>query len=420
MQQNRNTVAVILINNALMTLGFGLWQAIFNNFAVEELGVRADQMGWIQSIREVPGLLGFLVGLLALFLVEIRIAGISAIAMGIGIVLTAVTHDLFGLIAATLFMSLGFHFFFSSNSAALLQTVAPQDGPRAMGRMNSIGAVATVLSTVLIFATLNAWGYRTLFIVAGVAVIAGNLIMWPFARQTVSGARRVQRTPIRRRYWLYYVLQFLSGSRRHIASTFAIFLLVRQYNVIAQVVTLLFLVNSLLGTYLHQAFGQLITRFGERRVLTFDYTMVILVFLAYVLVPQMAFLHRATFEIPALSIGSWVLFPAFLATPALLILIAIVILDHTLIGLAIAIETYMQKIALSPQEITGNLALGQTINHIAAVIIPVAGGIMWEAIGARYTFLVGLGIAVITLVLTTRIRTSGPEPVIAITPAEVP
>lgn len=65
----------------------------------------------------------------------------------------------------------------------------------------------------------------------------------------------------------------------------------------------------------------------------------------------------------------------------------------------------MQKIAVSPQEITGNLSLGQTIDHIAAVIIPVAGGIMWEAFGARYTFLVGLAIVVVALMLTTRMHT---------------
>ena len=76
MRQTRRTLIIILINNMLMTLGFGLWQAIFNNFAVEELGIRADQIGLIQSIREVPGLMGFIVGFLALILIEIRIAGL--------------------------------------------------------------------------------------------------------------------------------------------------------------------------------------------------------------------------------------------------------------------------------------------------------------------------------------------------------
>jgi predicted MFS family arabinose efflux permease len=75
-------------------------------------------------------------------------------------------------------------------------------------------------------------------------------------------------------------------------------------------------------------------------------------------------------------------------------------------GFSIAIESYMQKIALTPAEITGNVALGQTINHIAAVIVPVAGGVMWEAIGARYTFIAGIVIVVTALALTLRMRAS--------------
>jgi predicted MFS family arabinose efflux permease len=410
MQQKRAAINVILINNAIMTLGFGLWQAIFNNFAVEELGVRADQIGLIQSIREIPGLMGFLMGFLALFLIEIRIAGLSAIIMGIGILLTALTHDLFWLIAATLLMSVGFHFFFSSNSAALLLTAGEEEGPRALGQLNSWGALASVASTVFIFATLDTWGYRTLFVLAGVMVIVGSIVLWPFARQSTYGQRKRQRTPIRRQYWLYYALQFLNGSRRHIVTTFAVFLLVREYNVIAQVITLLFLAMSLIGTYLHRAFGRIVARFGERRVLQVNYVVLTFVFLCYAVIPQLEAINRPTFEVPGFSVGRWVLCPPFPATPGLLILLVIFVIDRTMIGFSIAVESYMQKIALAPEEITGNVALGQTINHIAAVIVPIAGGVTWEALGPRYTFIAGMIIVLAALALTTRMRTPQPRP----------
>ena len=408
MHQKRRALTVIYINNALMTLGFGLWQAIFNNFAVEELYVEADQIGLIQSIREVPGLLGFLVGLLALFLVEIRIAGLSAITMGIGIALTALVGDITSLIVVTLLMSVGFHFFFSSNSAALLLTVDESEGPTALGRLNSLGAMASFAATVLIFATLDAWGYRTLFVVAGVLVVLGSIALWPFARQSTRAKRAHRRTPIRRQYWLYYALQFLNGSRRHIVTTFAVFLLVREYGVIAQVITLLFLAMSLIGTYLHQAFGKIVARFGERSVLLGNYAVLTFVFLAYALIPQIEAINRPVFEVPGLSIGRWVLYPAFPATPGLVVLLVVFVIDRAMMGFSIALESYMQKIALSPDEITGNVALGQTINHIAAVIVPVAGGIVWETIGSRYTFIGGMGIVLAALALTTQMRRPAP------------
>jgi len=404
MRKIRAALVVIGLNNLLLTLGFRLWQSIFNNFAVEELGVRADQIGLIQAIREIPGLLGFLVGMLALVLVEMRIAGLSVVVMGAGIFLTAAAHSTIGLIGATLLMSVGFHFFYSSNASAVLLTVGQEEAPKVLGRLNSLSALAAVMGTLFIFGTLDAWGYRTLFRVAGAVVVAGGLVLLPFGRQPVRVRRTRRRVPLRRRYWLYYALQFLMGSRRHIFTTFAVFLLVREYRVTPQVITLLFLVNSLIGTYFHQAFGKIVARFGERRVLTVNFVLLIGVFLGYAAIPMAETLETPAIQIPGLSLGERVLFPAFVATPALLILLFLFVADNILFGFSIALQSYFQKIALGPEEITPNISLGQTINHIAAVIVPVVGGLVWAAVGPQYTFLAGVVIAVVSLALTLQMR----------------
>ena len=91
MRSTRTTLTVIFLYNLLMVIGFGVWQALFNNFAVEELGVNASQIGLIQAIREIPGLIGFVVGTLALFISELRISGISVVVLGAGIALTALS-----------------------------------------------------------------------------------------------------------------------------------------------------------------------------------------------------------------------------------------------------------------------------------------------------------------------------------------
>ena len=116
MRRFRSTLFIIALNNVLMVLGFRLWQSLFQNFAIEELGVRPGLMGVIQSLREVPGLLGFSLVALALVLTEMRIAGLSVVLMGVGVFLTGFTQDLPGLLVATVVMSIGFHFFYSSNT----------------------------------------------------------------------------------------------------------------------------------------------------------------------------------------------------------------------------------------------------------------------------------------------------------------
>ncbi len=411
MRKVRSALVVIALNNLLMVLGFRLWQSIFNNFAVEELGIHADQIGLVQAIREIPGLMGFLVGLLALALVEMRIAGLSIVVMGAGIFLTAAARDLIGLIGATLLMSVGFHFFYSSNVSAVLLTVGTEEAPKTLGRLNSLGAFASVLGALFIFATLDAWGYRTLFRVAGAVVAIGGLLLLPFGRQPVRVQRTQRRPPLRRRYGLYYALQFLMGSRRHIFTTFAVYLLVRRYGVTPQTITLLFLINSLIGTYFHQAFGKIVARFGERKVLTVNFVLLSGVFLGYALIPLARRLNAPVFQIPGVAFGEWVLFPSFSATPALLILLFLFITDHLLFGFSIALQSYFQKIALRPEDITPNISVGQTINHIAAVIVPVVGGVVWQQIGAQYTFFTGVLIVLLSLALTLRMRvpsTSGP------------
>lgn len=404
MRKIRTALVVIALNNLLMALGFRLWQSLFNNFAVEELGVRADQIGLIQAIREIPGLMGFLVGLLALLLVEMRIAGLSVVVMGAGIFLTAAAGNIAGLIGATLLMSVGFHFFYSSNVSAVLLTVGTDEAPKTLGRLNSLGALASVLGALFIFATLDAWGYRTLFRAAGATVMVGGLMLLPFGRQPVRAQRTRRRPPLRRRYGLYYALQFLMGSRRHIFTTFAVYLLVRRYGVTPQTITLLFLINSLIGTYFHQAFGKIVARFGERRVLTVNFILLAGVFLGYAVIPLVHSLASPTFQMPSVAFGDWVLFPSFPATPALLILLILFITDHILFGFSIALQSYFQKIALSPEDITPNISVGQTINHIAAVVVPVIGGVVWERIGAQYTFFAGVLIALLSLALTVRMR----------------
>ncbi len=408
MSRLRTTLVVIFLSNFVWALGFRLWEAIFTNFGVEQLGLRADQLGWVQSIREIPGLMGILIGIAAFYVLEMRIAGLSVILMGGGILMTAGVRGLPSLIAATLIMSAGFHFFSTANAAAVLITVGPDQAPRLLGRLNSLGALAALSGTALILATLNSWGYRTLFQVTGIAVTVAGVILLPFAWRSQRDRRPPRRPPLRRRYWLYYALQFLHGSRRHIFATFAVFMMVQEYHLTAQVLALLFLINYLLGTYLNQAFGQAVARYGERRILTVTFSLLALIFLGYMFIPGLPGLDRPVIPVPSLSLGSLVLFPSFEVTPVLLILMGLFVMDNVLLGFAIAMDCYFQKIALGPEEITGNVSMGQTMNHIAAVVIPVVGGIVWETLGPQYTFLSGVVIVVIALVLTQWVRVPGP------------
>jgi predicted MFS family arabinose efflux permease len=316
--------------------------------------------------------------------------------MGLGMVISGWSPGLGVLVVGSLVMSIGFHFFYPSNSSVVLMGVGKDQAPRWLGRLGSVSAFSAVVGTLVVWffvdgfqlgpVTFPAWGYRTTLYVTGAVVIAGSFFAMRNGRR--HGRQREKRKVIfRREYWLYYLLTFMMGSRRHIFTTFAIFMLVQVYGISVRETATLFLINSLISTFALAQLGKLVARFGERKVLTFNFAGLIGVFLGYAFVPILPVLY------------------------------ALFVLDHIFFGFNLAIDSYFQKIAHSQEEITSNVSMAQTINHVSALVVPILGGILWEQVAPAATFLAGVVIAIISLVLVQFIRT-GPVGAPAAVPVE--
>lgn len=377
-RQNKHLLFFLLAANLLHTFGHSVWRAMFNNFAVERIGVGADAIGWIQSVRELPGLLAFVVAFLALIFKEMRIMAVSVILLGIGIIFTGQATTISFLLVATLVMSLGFHYFNPGNNGLILMSIKKEETPKVMGQLKSLGAIAAVLASGSVYLFVGSLGYESMFMIVGSLVAIGGVILFIVGKggHRLPSQRKVR---LRKRYWLFYTLAFLMGSRRHIFTTFAPFLLVQAYGVDVKMMSLLLLINSLMNIYVFQKVGKLVTRFGERAVLTFAFAALIPIFLGY----------------------------AYVAI--LPVLCVLFVIDNVLFGFNLAMPTYLQKISVSPEELTANMSLQETINHISAVIVPVAGGTIWILFGAQAPFLAGVGVAVISLLLARLIRTGNTE-----------
>ncbi|NLE76728.1 MAG: MFS transporter [Chloroflexi bacterium] len=363
---NRRIALHLILSTVLLYVGFGVWQTSFNNFAVEELGVGPDGIGWVQALRELPGLIGFVLGFMVLYMSEIRIASVSVIAMGAGMILTGQSYGLPMLIVSTLLLSTGFHFFYPCNNAVLLMAVKKGGTPKAMGLLRSLSSFATVLATIIVFLLATRVGFRPMFTAMGILVVVGGLALLPMDKGTCGLPTR-RKVIIRRQYWVYYALSFLMGSRRHFSQTFAIFLLVSNYGMSVQTTSLLYLFNNVLNTYVYGLMGKVVQRFGERRVLSIGFVVIIFIFIGYAFIDSLP------------------------------VLAALYVLDNLTFGITLAIPTYFQKIAVTPEEITSNLSVEQTTNHIAAVIVPVLGGTLWVTLGREVPFLAGAVITLITL-----------------------
>ncbi len=346
-------------------IGLQGWRTLFNNFAVEVAGLNGAQVGLIQSVREIPGFLALLAIYMMLFIREHRLSALSILFLGLGVGLTGLLPTFSGVVFTTLVMSFGFHYFETTNQSLTLQYFDRDTAPIVFGRQRSYAAATNIGVGALIYLLAAVMNYKQIYLVMGVLLVA--MALWGFRQNPTRKNLPPQhkRMILRRPYSLFYVLTFLSGARRQIFIAFAVFLMVERFAFSVQEITLLFILNNIINYFASPMIGKAIVRFGERWVLTLEYASLVLIFLAYAVVDSK------------------------------LLVAGLYILDHVFFNFAIAIRTYFQKIA-DPRDIAPSMAVGFTINHIAAVVLPAAGGILWM-IDYRLTFVGGAILALCSL-----------------------
>ena len=362
----------LLVLTISSTMGLQAWRTLFNNFAVDVAGLNGQQVGMIQSIREVPGFLALLTVFMIMLIREHRLSTLSILVLGLGVALTGLFPSYPGLLLTTLVMSFGFHYYETTNMSLTLQYFDEQTSPWVFGKQRSYAAAANIAIGVLIYVLAFFLDFIMIYLLIGGLIIAAAV--WGFTQDPSSTKIVPQRKKMifRKKYGLFYFLTFMAGARRQIFIAFAVLLLVEKFDYSVQQVTLLFVVNNVINYYLSPLIGKGIIRFGERKILSFEYGSLIFIFLAYAIT------------------GSKI-------TVALLY-----ILDHIFFNFSIAIRTYFQKVG-DPKDVAPSMAVGFTMNHIAAIFLPAVGGLLWM-VDYRIPFVAGAVMSVISLTAVQMIR----------------
>lgn len=356
----------LAVMSVVTTMGFQVWRTLFNNYAVEVVGLGGDQMGMIQSVREIPGFLALLVVFVTLFIKEHRLSALSVAILGLGISLTGVFPSYAGLIFTTLLMSFGFHYFETTNQSLTLQYFDKHTSPWVMGKLRSYSAASAIVIGLVLLLVSPYLSYLVMFGVLGSLIVAAG-VWGMFQQPTREDLVPQQKKMIfRKRYGLYYFLTFMAGARRQIFVAFAVFLLVEKFHFTVREITLLFMLNNVINYFLSPLIGKAIIRFGEQKVLSAEYASLIFVFIAY-----------ATVETKA-------------------VMAVLYILDHIFFNFSIGIRTFFQKIG-DADHMAPTMAVGFTINHIAAVVIPVLGGLAW-IVDYRIPFIGGAILSLVSLI----------------------
>lgn len=353
---------------------------VVTNFFEEVLHFKGPQFGYITAVREVGGL--FLIILMALLYrvsVQMLTAG-AMVLLGIGYGFFGLANGFASVIPWILITSFGFHTVLQTQYSLGMSLTTQQRTGHVLGRMTSFSQVGTLAALVIVFLIFHfhVLSYEATFIVLGVVAILGGIAIFRFPHLHEGEARKVapKRQPIvwRNDYRYYYYLNLLDGVRQQVFFSFGLWVLVNRFGLSVAQISLVLLAVTFGGIFSSPYVGRLIDRHGERRVLQ-------AINIAYVA----ALAGYALSNHVALACFFYIVY-AFI-TP------------FSPIGAA----TYLRKIAV-PEEIVPSLAMGVTILHATAVVVPVAAGFILNYVGYQIPFFIACGAAVVTVFVTMRLN----------------
>ncbi|MDP9363417.1 MAG: MFS transporter [Chloroflexota bacterium] len=385
--EHRRGYLRLAVTTFAVTMALNVFQAIAPNFFRDELGMDGAQNGYLIAIRELPGFLLIFVAAVLLRFGLARATATSLVLMAVGFAAIAGVNSFPGLILPTLVASVGYHSWLQLQDALGLSLAARGEEGSVLGRLRGIGFAGTLVGLVAVFAMLLGveWSLgdlrahqgpwlRGAWLMVGAAALIGAIAVarFPEADDARAAARAAPRITWRREYGLYYWLTFLDGSRQQIYFAFAPFVLVEEFGVNARTLLLLLIVSAIINWRSGGWIGRLVDRYGEKRMLTVGYSLHLLVFLGF-----------------ALSRNIWFLYATYLGYNFLFLF-------------SIGTTTYLRKICRR-QDLAPSLAVGVSLAHVTAVVVPVVGAALWERLGYQFPFLFGTAFIFVSLWLTQRI-----------------
>lgn len=375
-----NQLILFLTAAVLLSAAGSVNESIFNNFLRDTFNPSPESRGWLELPRELPGFLVVLMTgvLAALPVTRLGMVGGLLLALGLaGLAILGTTWS--GMVAMMVLASSGLHLLMPVGSSIAIGLTKEGNRGKRLGQLGSVGTLGAILGSgaVWMFLDKSNPAYATAFlcaaILAALAALCYGLLHIPHLHQPRA------RLVVKRKFGLYYCLEFVFGARKQIFITFGPWVLIQEYKEPAAAIAGLFMTAAFIGLAFNPLAGMAIDRFGERKVLILDGIVLIFVCAGY---------GYAKDLIPDESLARNVACACFM-------------LDMLLFSLGTGRAVYASRLADSPQELTSTLAMGVSVNHIVSMTIPAFAGALWMGFGYQRVFLAAAGLSVMNAVLCT-------------------
>jgi predicted MFS family arabinose efflux permease len=368
---------------AVMSLAFGFslstQDTLAQNFYEEKLGFSGPQFGYITAIREVPGFLMIFITALFYRVSLQRLTALALVVMAIGQFFFTSADSFWAIAPLVVITSMGYHTVLQTQTALGMNLTIEAHSGRILGTVNAIWSVGTLAAlTFALIAFHFEWiSFPGAFILAGVMALIGAVAIFNFPH-LIDGQEQKQaakRDPIvlRRAYKYYYLLNLLDGGRQQVLFSFGIWVLIDHYGWSVSQVSGLLIAVTVLSILTSRKIGRLVDLHGERRMLG-------LVNIGYVIS----------------LVGYALAGNVYIAAGCYLIYSFIRPLS------SIGASTYLRKVAVT-EEIAPSLAMGVSLQHAAAIVVPITVGFTLNYVGYQIPFLIAACFAATTIFVTRRL-----------------
>lgn len=380
--RNEKNFNLFLVAGLFAGIGGGINTSIFNNYLSAFYNLSEQARGFLEVPREIPGFCIMLVLALLNFLGDIRIAMVGMVASGIGMLGLGMLTPVYAVMIIFMMMfSLGTHMVMPVTPSIGMSLSKPEEFGNRLGTVSAFSLYGTIVAYIFIFVGFNYMhlSYQLSFVIAAIFYVIAAFMMG-FMKKGKRETRRVKFI-FRKQYRLYYVLAVISGARNQIYMTFAPWVLVRVFNLGPQMFAILGMVVALVSIGTRKLIGRWIDNRGERFVLTMEAVLLFVICFGY------SFADRL-----------------FSAGIAVVIIAGCYVIDGSMSAVEMARSTYARKICVNLADLTPTLSTGTSLQHIASMVIPVFGGLLWAAVGYEAVFMAAAVIALLNLILSRRIR----------------
>ena len=355
----------------LLFLSQAVWRATLHTNAVENFDLNGGEVGYLFSLYYLPGVFCFLIGLAATRLQLYRLVALSCALLSTGFIIASFSGGFSIIAMATLMVAVGFTVFYTTANAICLISGQEQTVAVSLGRMKSLGPLAGLCAATIIIAVfspglvldiadavdqsesfeqqltalvlfsgrpeLSPVKLHTLLLVlAAVLVLSAALFAgMPRLRARSGSYGQLRVIP---RLLPYYVLNFLAGCRSAIFQAFALFVMIRDFQLPIHATAVLVFTGNVCTFLGYRSLGHALVFLQHRTVVICVYAVVMLNFLGFWYV---------------LARSGWA------REAVLLTLCGLFLLDSLLFGMSVVTDSYLRTSSQYSSYI-GDIGTGMT------------------------------------------------------------